>query len=80
MMEVGMHEAKTKLSELVRRVRRGERVYLTNHGEVVAEIIAPAKRRKKYTQAMLDKLRKRAKEHPLGTFEELMAWRREGLR
>ncbi len=42
-----MHEAKTRLSELVRRVEAGERVLLARRGVPVAEIVRrePAVRR-----------------------------------
>jgi prevent-host-death family protein len=78
MFQIGMHEAKTRLSELVKLVRRGEQVCLTNHGEVVAEIVLPHKMRKRNASAIMRKLQKLVKEHPLGTFDEMMAWRREG--
>jgi prevent-host-death family protein len=38
-MEVGIREAKNNLSKLVETVRRGEKVYLTNRGQRVAEIV-----------------------------------------
>lgn len=44
MIEVGVHEAKTTLSELLRRVTAGEEVTITRSGEPVARII-PAQRR-----------------------------------
>jgi prevent-host-death family protein len=40
MAEVGAYEAKTKLSELLERVARGERIVITKHGIPVA-ILAP---------------------------------------
>jgi len=40
MTEVGAYEAKTKLSELLERVARGERIVITKHGIPVA-ILAP---------------------------------------
>ncbi len=39
-MEVGVHEAKTTLSELLRRVAAGEEVVITRSGEPVAKIVA----------------------------------------
>ena len=38
-MQVNMHEAKTRLSQLVDLVRRGERVVIARSGEPVAELI-----------------------------------------
>jgi prevent-host-death family protein len=43
-MEVGLREAKAKLSQLIVAVSRGERVTITNHGTAVAELI-PARRK-----------------------------------
>ncbi len=39
-MEVGVHEAKTTLSELLRRVTAGEEVVITRSGEPIAKIVA----------------------------------------
>jgi len=37
---VGMHEAKTTLSQLVKKARAGEVVIIANHGEPVAKLTA----------------------------------------
>ena len=39
MIVVNMHEAKTRLSELVRRVEAGEKVVLARNGTPVAELV-----------------------------------------
>jgi prevent-host-death family protein len=44
MIEVGVHEAKTTLSELLRRVATGEEVTITSSGEPVAMLV-PVPRR-----------------------------------
>ena len=41
MKAVGLRELKNRLSEYVREVRRGERVLVTDRGEVVAELLPP---------------------------------------
>jgi prevent-host-death family protein len=41
MKSVGLRELKNRLSEYVREVRSGERVLVTDRGEVVAELIPP---------------------------------------
>ena len=43
MIEVGVHEAKTTLSELLRRVAAGEEVLITRGGVPVAKLV-PARR------------------------------------
>ncbi|MGH3613012.1 MAG: type II toxin-antitoxin system Phd/YefM family antitoxin [Pseudonocardia sp.] len=44
MVEVGVHEAKSPLSELLRRVAAGEEVTITSSGEPVAKLV-PVPRR-----------------------------------
>ncbi|MBW2067050.1 MAG: type II toxin-antitoxin system prevent-host-death family antitoxin [Deltaproteobacteria bacterium] len=41
MTKIGAYEAKTRLSELLKQVARGERVVITKHGLPVA-VLAPA--------------------------------------
>jgi prevent-host-death family protein len=46
-MEVGVHEAKTHLSRLLRRVSAGEEIVITSGGEPVARLVpvtAPTRR------------------------------------
>ncbi len=43
-MEVGVHEAKTTLSALLRRVAAGEDVVITRFGKPVAKIVAVHRR------------------------------------
>jgi len=38
MPEIGAYEAKTHLSEILERVRKGERFIITKHGQAVAEL------------------------------------------
>jgi antitoxin (DNA-binding transcriptional repressor) of toxin-antitoxin stability system len=40
-MQVGVRELKNNLSRYVRKLRRGERIAITAHGRVVAELVAP---------------------------------------
>lgn len=41
MQVIAIRELKNHLSEYVRRVRAGERLLITSHGEVVAELRSP---------------------------------------
>ena len=43
-MDVGVHEAKTNLSELLRRVAGGEEVVITRSGEPVAKLVPVARK------------------------------------
>jgi prevent-host-death family protein len=38
---VGAYEAKTHLAELLDRVEKGERILITRHGRVVAQLVPP---------------------------------------
>jgi len=46
-MQVGVRELKNQLSSYIRRVEAGERVEVTSHGRVVAELVAPARQKRK---------------------------------
>jgi prevent-host-death family protein len=71
MRTVGIFEAKQKLSELVERASRGERIRITRRGKVAAEI-GPAQNEAadlaetKQIFANIDKIRRRAKPLPPG--------------
>jgi prevent-host-death family protein len=41
---VGVHEAKTQLSQLLRRVAAGEEITITNRGRDVARLVPPVRR------------------------------------
>lgn len=45
MSSVGVHQAKTRLSELLRRVVAGEEITITRGGEPIAKIVPVAPRR-----------------------------------
>ncbi len=63
MRKVGLFEAKQKLSELVERAARGERIGITRRGKLVASI-GPAPSEKADLQDVFDRIeriRRRAK-------------------
>ena len=41
-METGVRELKNNLSRYIRRIEAGERIAVTAHGRVVAELVPPA--------------------------------------
>jgi prevent-host-death family protein len=47
MVEVGVHEAKTTLSALLRRVAAGEEITITSGGEPVAMLVPAPRRRER---------------------------------
>lgn len=86
MITVGAFEAKTKLSELLDRVERGEEIEITRHGKPVARLVkseAAASRSDAFTER-LERLRsahrKFGEENDLPpiTVDELIAWKNEG--
>lgn len=42
MAEIGVHEAKTQFSKLLRRVSMGEEIVITRNKQVVARLMPPA--------------------------------------
>jgi prevent-host-death family protein len=65
MRKVGLFEAKQKLSELVERASRGERIGITRRGKLAAEIVPaqsePDTSKIKEIFDNIEKIRKRAK-------------------
>ncbi len=62
MRTVGIFEAKQKLSELVDRASRGERIRITRRGKVAAEIVPAGEQVDlKEVFARMDEIRKRSK-------------------
>jgi prevent-host-death family protein len=60
MKQVGVYEAKTQFSALIKEAARGERIVITHRGEPVAELV-PAHRE---SEGLIDRLL--ANETPLG--------------
>jgi prevent-host-death family protein len=76
MRTVGLFEAKQKLSELVERASRGERIGITRRGKLAAEIV-PARDKEdladiKEIFAGMERIRKRAKPLKGVTIKELI--------
>ena len=44
-MEIGIRELKDNLSRYIRRIEAGDRIAVTSHGRVVAELVPPARSR-----------------------------------
>lgn len=67
MVAIGLFEAKTKLSALVRRAEAGETFVITVHGRPVAELGPSAAARRRLTpQEAVDGLRAFRRTHHLG--------------
>jgi prevent-host-death family protein len=77
MRKVGLFEAKQKLSELVERAGRGERIGITKRGKLAAEIgpVRPERAEQidlKRVFAEIEKIRKRSKKVPGVTVKSLI--------
>lgn len=77
MDEIGVFEAKTKLSALLDRVEKGEEIIITRHGKPVARLTAPARRwTKDSVRAAVDRIKERRGTTTLGpdlTIDDLLA-------
>ncbi len=51
---VGVRELKTRLSEYLRRVKAGETILITDHGQPVGRIVAASQSLEARLQAMVD--------------------------
>jgi prevent-host-death family protein len=78
-MEVGVLEAKNRLSELLDRVERGEAVTITRHGRPVADL-TPVRHKPSPDEldAIFEAVRKAREGLTLSTREELRRDREEG--
>ncbi len=74
--EIGSFEAKTKFSELLRKVQQGETFTITLRGRVVAELNPPSKKIKEVPQDVIDRLM-HPKIHGISG-DEVLEWIHEG--
>ena len=72
--QIGAFDAKTRLSELLRRVEQGERFTITHRGRPIAELAPPQ------ASQPLDELLDRLMNPPIHGIpgETVLAWIREG--
>jgi prevent-host-death family protein len=73
MRKVGLFEAKQKLSELVERASRGERIGITRRGKLTAQIV-PVQEEVDLREifARMDEIRKRSKKPKNVSVKELI--------
>jgi prevent-host-death family protein len=81
---VGAYDAKTRLSELLDRVERGEQFVITRHGRPIARLVPEGRRNVAQAIAALKRIAARRKELAARgvhiTQGEIRAWREEGRR
>lgn len=75
--EIGLFDAKTRLSEIMRRVERGERFTITVRGRAVADLVPSESKRKRRAQDAVDVLLKMPKIEGVPP-EIVRAWVEEG--
>jgi prevent-host-death family protein len=63
--EIGSYEAKTKLPELLRQVRRGKSFTITNRGEPVADLVPSEGARSKTKADAVEKMREFMRASPV---------------
>ena len=80
MNEIGIYEAKTHLSRLLKRVENGESFSITNRGRVVAVMVPPHDVAQVKTNDTYGKLIALREKSPIGTVREVMHWKNEGRR
>jgi prevent-host-death family protein len=83
-MSVGAYDAKTRLSELLDRVERGEQIVITRHGKPVARLVPEGGHDRAAARAAVDELTRLRKELAARgvrvTQAEIRAMRDEGRR
>ena len=81
MLTVGAFEAKTKLSELLDAVERGQEVTITRHGEPVAKLV-PVATSAARIRSLIGEMKATRDASGLRdtTVAEILAWRKEGRR
>lgn len=80
MTEIGIYEAKTHLSRLLKRVENGESFSITNRGRIVAVMVPPHDVAQVKTNDAYGQLIALREKSPIGTVREVMNWKNEGRR
>lgn len=80
MTEIGLFEAKTRLSELVRQVKGGESFVITQRGEPAAQLVPLGRKEPRDSRRIAEAVRRlRAMPKIEGvSHEELRSWIEEG--
>ena len=78
MTEIGVHEAKTRLSKLLKRVENGESFSITNKGKIVAIMVPPTEVGQVKANDAYGRLIELRAKFPIGTVREVTDWKNEG--
>ena len=80
MESIGAFDAKTRLSELLERVARGEMFVITKHGHPVARLVPEHSRDPERVARAVERLTASHKDMPKVPLDELLDTRHEGHR
>ena len=80
MTEIGIHEAKTHLSRLLKRVENGESFSITNRGKIVAVMVPPHDTSQVKTNDAYGQLIALREKSPIGTVHEVINWKNKDRR
>ena len=80
MTEIGVHEAKTHLSRLLKRVENGESFSITNRGRVVAVMGPPRDVPQIEANDAYGQLIALRTKFPVGTVREVSDWKNTGCK
>jgi len=80
MREVGLFEAKTKLSALVEEAGRGTEIIITKRGKPVARLMPPATHDREAAKTAIARLKAQRLTREPVTMEEIIEWKNEGRR
>jgi prevent-host-death family protein len=78
MRRIQSSEAKSRFSELLDDVERGETIVVTRHGRDIAQIIPSGEQRKANVARAIERIKRLQKENGRITVEEILAARDEG--
>lgn len=79
MEHIGIHEAKTNLSKLLKRLALGEEFAITNRGKIVALLKAPKPtERQAQMRVVLEGMAELAQNNKPCRMDEIQQWRKMG--
>ena len=78
MIEIGVHEAKTHLSKLLKRIENGESFSITNRGRIVAVMGPPRDVPQIEANDAYGQLIALREKFPIGTVRDVSDWKNTG--
>ena len=66
MQKVGVYEARSRLSELLEKVKTGQEIVITNHGEPVARLVPIRSRDREEMRTLVEETRRLKRTYRIG--------------